>query len=82
MLLLRTRTRTHAPLAAAAYVVARSPAHSLRAFHSARTLHSAAEDMEKVNTTARLAELRKLMKEHQVDVYSAHPSIMAECKQK
>jgi hypothetical protein len=26
--------------------------------------------MEKVNTTARLAELRKLMQERQIDVYS------------
>ncbi len=30
---------------------------------------SAVEDMEAVNTTDRLAELRRLMKEHNVDVY-------------
>jgi hypothetical protein len=28
--------------------------------------------MAKVDTTARLAELRKLMKEHNVDIYSTH----------
>jgi Xaa-Pro aminopeptidase len=67
------RALTHASLATA-YVVTRPPTLILRAFHSARTLRTAVDDMEKVNTTQRLAELRRLMKQHQVDVYSAHPS--------
>lgn len=67
------RALTHASLATA-YVVARPPTLILRAFHSARTLRTAVDDMEKVNTTQRLAELRRLMKQHQVDIYSVHPS--------
>jgi Xaa-Pro aminopeptidase len=67
------RALTHASLATA-YVVARPPTLILRAFHSARTLRTAVYDMEKVNTTQRLAELRKLMKQHQIDVYSVYPS--------
>jgi len=66
------RALTHASLATA-YVVARPPTLILRAFHSARTLRTAVYDMEKVNTTQRLAELRKLMKQHQIDVYSVYP---------
>jgi hypothetical protein len=41
-----------------------------RAFHSSPTLR--AIDMAKVDTTARLAQLRKLMKERNVDIYSTH----------
>jgi Xaa-Pro aminopeptidase len=70
-MLLRPLTRVSL---ATAYVVARPPTLYLRALYSARTLRTAVDDMEKVNTTQRLAELRKLMKQHQVDVYSAHPS--------
>ncbi|KAI5928787.1 putative Xaa-pro aminopeptidase P [Camillea tinctor] len=35
---------------------------------------TAAVDMDKVNTTARLSELRKLMGENKVDVYNSHSS--------
>ncbi|KAF2731241.1 putative Xaa-Pro aminopeptidase P [Polyplosphaeria fusca] len=64
MLAARFLLRTHAR--AATYVVARPSISRLRPFHhSSPILH----DMEKVNTTDRLAELRKLMKEHAVDVY-------------
>jgi Xaa-Pro aminopeptidase len=41
-----------------------------RAFHSSLTLR--AIDMAKVDTTERLAKLRKLMKERNVDIYSTH----------
>jgi Xaa-Pro aminopeptidase len=41
-----------------------------KAFHTSPTLR--AIDMAKVDTTERLAELRKLMKERNVDVYSTH----------
>ncbi|KAF2868411.1 putative Xaa-Pro aminopeptidase P [Massariosphaeria phaeospora] len=68
MLLRRFLQRTHAT--APAHVGARASSLLLpfRAFHSSPALQSAL-DMEKVNTTERLAELRKLMKEHQIDVY-------------
>jgi hypothetical protein len=39
-----------------------------RAFHSSPALR--AIDMAKVNTTERLSQLRKLMKERNVDIYS------------
>lgn len=39
-----------------------------RAFHTSPVLR--AIDMAKVDTTERLAELRKLMKERKVDIYS------------
>ncbi|KAF2263830.1 putative Xaa-Pro aminopeptidase P [Lojkania enalia] len=66
MLLPRFLLRTHATTTA--YVAPR-PSHSaFRALHSSRVLR-AALDMEKVNTSERLAELRRLMAEHKVDVY-------------
>ena len=75
MLLRRAWTRAPLP---AAYAAAGSPAPFSRALHSARILYSAAPNMAKVNTSARLAELRRLMKERQVDVYSEHyPPILA-----
>lgn len=59
--------RTHATHAA--HAAKRLPsASSHRAFHASAVLRLL--DMEKVNTSERLAELRKLMKEHHVDVYS------------
>ena len=66
MLFPRFLGRTHATQAACA--AKRLPIHSPRAFHQSAILRLL--DMEKVNTSDRLAELRKLMKEHQVDVYS------------
>ena len=42
-----------------------------RAFHASAAVR--AIDMSKVNTTERLAELRKLMKERKVDIYSTKP---------
>jgi Xaa-Pro aminopeptidase len=69
MLLSRLLQRAHAtsPAAhAAARIAHLSPSH--RAFHGSAIRR--ALDMEKVNTTARLAELRKLMQERQIDVYS------------
>jgi Xaa-Pro aminopeptidase len=48
--------------------------HALPLARTARALHASpalrAIDMAKVDTTERLAELRKLMKERNVDVYS------------
>jgi Xaa-Pro aminopeptidase len=41
-----------------------------RAFHSSPALR--AIEMAKVDTTARLSQLRKLMKERNVDIYSRH----------
>ena len=66
MLFSRFLGRSHAT--PAAYAAKRLPIHSPRAFHASAILRLL--DMEKVNTSDRLAELRKLMKEHQVDVYS------------
>jgi hypothetical protein len=43
-----------------------------RAFHSSPALR--AIDMAKVDTTERLGQLRKLMKERNVDIYSTHRS--------
>lgn len=68
MLLPRSLLRTHAT--AAAYV-ARKPSIASRAFHASAALR--AIDMSKVDTTERLAELRKLMKERNVDIYSNRP---------
>lgn len=68
MLLPRSLLRTHAT--AAAYV-ARKPTASFRPFHASATLR--AIDMSKVDTTERLAKLRKLMKERNVDIYSTRP---------
>jgi Xaa-Pro aminopeptidase len=68
MLLPRSLLRTHAT--AAAYV-ARKPSIASRAFHASAILR--AIDMSKVDTTERLAELRKLMKERNVDIYSTKP---------
>ena len=66
MCLPRFLRRTHAT--AAAYVVARSRPLAVRAIHASVALR--AIDMAKVDSTARLAELRKLMKQRNVDVYS------------
>ena len=65
MLLPRSLLRTHA---IAAVHVARKPSIISRAFHVSAALR--AIDMSKVDTTERLAELRKLMKERNVDIYS------------
>ena len=57
------------PLATnAAHVALRLSVSASRAFHSSPLVR--AIDMAKVDTTERLAELRKLMKERNVDVYS------------
>lgn len=69
MLLPRLLLRT--PAIRAAYVVAAGPHHAFRAFHASCLRR--AIDMEKVNTTERLAELRRLMQERHIDVYSMHP---------
>ena len=66
MLSSRFLQRTHATHAA--FVATRLPFHSQRTFHASAVLRLL--DMEKVNTSERLAELRKLMKEQQIDVYS------------
>lgn len=66
MLLPRCFLRTHAPRAAC--VAQRLSLHPQRAFHASAVLRLL--DMEKVNTSERLAELRKLMKDRQIDVYS------------
>ena len=42
----------------------------LRPFHQSSRLRLAAQDMDTVNTGARLARLRELMNTHKVDVYS------------
>jgi Xaa-Pro aminopeptidase len=65
MLLLRILGR-HAT--GAAYVAAKSQFLPTRAFHVSAALRVI--DMAKVDTTERLAELRKLMKERNVDIYS------------
>ena len=65
MLLPRSLLRTHA---IAVVYVARKPSIASRAFHASVALR--AIDMSKVDTTERLAELRKLMKERNVDIYS------------
>ena len=53
------------------YVAAAAPVVLNRAFHSSPAHRSTIADMvEKVHTTERLGELRKLMKEHKIDVYS------------
>lgn len=76
MLLPRSLLRTHAT--AAAYV-SRKPSIASRAFHTSAILR--AIDMSKVDTTERLAELRKLMKERNVDIYSSKPQPSnAECQ--
>jgi Xaa-Pro aminopeptidase len=53
---------------AAAHVAARSQFLPVRAFHASPALRVI--DMAKVDTTERLAKLRKLMKERNVDIYS------------
>ncbi|CAI6333293.1 unnamed protein product [Periconia digitata] len=63
MLAFRSLTRT----TSAAYVVRSSSAVFNKFFHSSPVRY--AIDMDKVNTTERLAELRKLMKERSIDVY-------------
>lgn len=68
MLLPRSLLRTHATAAAC---VAKKPSSFFRALHTSPTLR--AIDMAKVDTTERLAELRKLMKERNVDIYSTQP---------
>ena len=66
MLLPRILRRSHA--IAAACVAAKSPFSSTRHLHASAALR--AIDMAKVDTSHRLAELRKLMKERNVDIYS------------
>jgi|SRR5690242_10427613 len=68
MLLPRSLLRTHAT---AAVYAARNPSVTTRAFYASAALR--AIDMSKVDTTGRLAELRKLMKERNVDIYSTKP---------
>lgn len=70
MLLPRTLLRTHAT--AAVYATRNRPTTS-RAFHASAVLR--AIDMSKVDTSGRLAELRKLMKERNVDIYSTKPCL-------
>ncbi|KAJ4367040.1 hypothetical protein N0V83_007570 [Neocucurbitaria cava] len=65
MFLPRLLRRTHAT--PASYVAVKHPFPAARALHITATLR--AIDMAKVDTTERLAELRKLMKERNVDVY-------------
>ena len=69
MLLPRLLLRAHAT-SPAAHVAARISSLSLRSFHASPIRR--ALDMEKVSTTERLAELRKLMRERHIDVYSNH----------
>lgn len=64
MLLPRSLLCRHAT---AAVYAARTSLTTSRAFHASAALR--AIDMSKVNTTERLAELRKLMKERKVDIY-------------
>jgi Xaa-Pro aminopeptidase len=66
MLLPRFLGRSHAT--AAAYVAKKTPSIPVRPFHASAALR--AIDMAKVDTTQRLADLRKLMKERNVDIYS------------
>ena len=66
MLLPRSLLRTHATAAARAARL--NPTSSPRTLHVSAALR--AIDMSKVDTTERLAKLRKLMKERNVDVYS------------
>ncbi|KAH9860205.1 hypothetical protein IAQ61_011989 [Plenodomus lingam] len=65
MFLARRLQRTHAT--AAAYVAVQASPLAARALHTSPILR--AVDMAKVDTTERLAELRKLMKERNVDIY-------------
>jgi Xaa-Pro aminopeptidase len=63
--------RSHA--SASSYVLTRPAALVLtRAFHSSSILRSLAAMVEKVHTTERLAELRKHMRERNIDVYSTY----------
>ena len=66
MLLPHFLGRSHAT--AAAYVARKTPPFPVRPFHASAALR--AIDMAKVDTTQRLADLRKLMKERNVDIYS------------
>lgn len=66
MLLPRFLGRSHAT--AAAYVARKTPPLPVRPFYASAALR--AIDMAKVDTTQRLADLRKLMKERNVDIYS------------
>ncbi|CAN9220201.1 unnamed protein product [Alternaria alternata] len=65
MLLPRFLGRSHAT--AAAYVARKTPPFPVRPFYASAALR--AIDMAKVDTTQRLADLRKLMKERNVDIY-------------
>ena len=67
MLLSRRLLWTRATAVRAANI---SPTVAPRAFHTSPALR--AIDMAKVDTTERLAALRKLMKERNVDIYSTH----------
>ena len=51
------------------YVVAKSRIF-FRAFHSSHPNFLSPTDMETINTTERLAQLRQLMKDRKVDIYS------------
>jgi Xaa-Pro aminopeptidase len=71
MLFPRILSRSHAT---AAYVVAKSQYLPNIAFHNSAALRVI--DMAKVDTTGRLAELRKLMKERNVDIYSTDTQLV------
>ena len=75
MIFPRILRRSHA--IAAAYVAAKTPFSSIRPLHASAALR--ALDMAKVDTSQRLAELRKLMKERNVDIYSK-PSLAGTCR--
>ena len=75
MIFPRILRRSHA--IAAAYVAAKTPFSSIRPLHASAALR--ALDMAKVDTSQRLAELRKLMKERNVDIYS-RPSLASICR--
>jgi Xaa-Pro aminopeptidase len=66
MLLSRFLGRSHAT--AAAHVASKTANFPVRPFHASAALR--AIDMAKVDTTQRLADLRRLMKERNVDIYS------------
>lgn len=63
----------------AAHVATKPQCLATRALHTSPVLR--AIDMAKVDTTERLAELRKLMKERNVDVYSTVPRSRGHSKQ-
>jgi Xaa-Pro aminopeptidase len=50
-------------------VYSRSPVPSVHSFSSGSSFRSGPLDMETIDTTKRLSQLRDLMKQHKVDVY-------------